>query len=79
MGDLNPTPGASADLHRVVARNAGRCLRLADRLFPKRVVGFYLVGSVALGGYRPHQSDIDFVAVLRGRRAGDCKSGPNFP
>lgn len=43
-----------------------RYLGVADRLLPGRVVGFYLVGSVALGAFRPGRSDIDFVAVLDG-------------
>jgi nucleotidyltransferase-like protein len=43
-----------------------RYLRVADRLLPGRVTGFYLVGSVALGGFRPDHSDIDFVAVVDG-------------
>ena len=73
MDVLSSTPGGDTDLHPVVQRNAGRCLALAQRLFPKRLAGFYLVGSVALGGYRPNQSDIDFVAVLSERRPGDCR------
>lgn len=32
-------------------------LRLADRLLPGRVVGFYLVGSAALDSFRPGRSD----------------------
>lgn len=47
-----------------VERAAHRYLRIADRLLPSRIVGFYIVGSVALGAYRPGRSDIDFVAVL---------------
>ena len=39
-------------------------LRLAERLLPGRVVGFYLVGSAALGSFRPGRSDIDFIAVM---------------
>lgn len=42
-------------------------LRVADRLLPGRIEGFYVVGSTALGAYRPGRSDIDFVAVLDGR------------
>src|SRR5690606_32753110 len=41
-------------------------LHLADRLLPRRVEGFYVVGSVALGAFRPDHSDIDFVAVVDG-------------
>lgn len=39
-------------------------LRSADRLIPGQVVGCYLVGSTALGAYRPGRSDIDVIAVL---------------
>jgi hypothetical protein len=41
-------------------------LGLADRLLPRRVVGFYVVGSVALGAFRANRSDVDFVAVTDG-------------
>lgn len=37
-----------------------------DRLLPGRVVGLYVVGSVALGAYRVDRSDIDLVGVLDG-------------
>ena len=50
------------DVHRSVRRY----LQLADRLLPGRVVGFHLVGSVALGAYRRGRSDIDFVATVDG-------------
>jgi len=49
-----------------VALPVHRYLRLADRLLPEKIAGFYLTGSVALGAYRPGRSDIDFVAVLDG-------------
>ena len=39
-------------------------VRQLDRLLPGAVVGLYLVGSVALGGYRRRRSDLDFVCVL---------------
>jgi hypothetical protein len=41
-------------------------LALLDEQCPGQVTAFYLVGSVALGDYRHGQSDIDFVALLRG-------------
>jgi hypothetical protein len=47
-----------------VALRVRRYLRLADRLLPGKVIGFYLTGSVALGAYRVGRSDIDFVAVV---------------
>ncbi|WP_326824312.1 nucleotidyltransferase domain-containing protein [Streptosporangium sp. NBC_01756] len=39
-------------------------LTLVDDQAPGLVDGFYLVGSLALGDYRPGQSDIDFVARM---------------
>ena len=43
-----------------------RYLTMADRLLPGRLEGLYVVGSAALGAFRPGRSDIDFVAVLSG-------------
>ena len=43
-----------------------RYLRHVDRLLPGRVLGLYLVGSAALGAYRPGYSDLDVVAVTDG-------------
>lgn len=40
---------------------------MADAEIPGLVEGLYLVGSLALGDFRPHRSDIDFVAVTSGR------------
>jgi hypothetical protein len=53
-----------------VALRVRQYLRLADRLLPGKVTGFYLTGSVALGAYRAGRSDIDFVAVLNNRISG---------
>jgi hypothetical protein len=47
-----------------VGEAVGRYLAVADRLLPGRIVGFHVVGSVALGAYRRRRSDIDFVAVV---------------
>lgn len=47
-------------------RAAARYLAVADRLLPGRITGYYLVGSAALGAWRPGVSDVDFVAVLCG-------------
>ena len=55
------------EAERVVSRH----LRLADRLLPGRVHGFYVVGSTALGAFRAGGSDVDFVAVLDRRLARD--------
>ncbi|WP_206185020.1 aminoglycoside adenylyltransferase domain-containing protein [Thermoactinospora rubra] len=52
--------------HPRAARAAARYLAVADRVLPGRIRGFYLVGSTALGAYRPDRSDIDFVAVVDG-------------
>lgn len=51
-------------------RIAAQYLAVADRMLPQRIVGFYLVGSTALGAYRDGRSDIDFIAVLD-RRLSD--------
>jgi Nucleotidyltransferase domain len=45
---------------------AARYLQVADRLVPGRVVGLYVVGSAALGAFRPGRSDVDLVAVVDG-------------
>jgi hypothetical protein len=42
-------------------------LMAVDAAAPGLVEGLYLTGSVALGDFRPHQSDIDFVAVVGAR------------
>jgi hypothetical protein len=54
--------GAPGEVERIV----GRYLAVVDRLVPGRVVGFYVVGSTALGTYRSGKSDVDFVAVVDG-------------
>jgi hypothetical protein len=42
-------------------------LQAVDAEAPGLVEGLYLTGSVALGDFRPHTSDIDFVAVTTQR------------
>lgn len=37
---------------------------MLDRTNPGGVSGFYLMGSIALGDYRPGHSDIDFLAIV---------------
>jgi hypothetical protein len=56
-GDEVPEPAATS---------VRRYLALADRLLPGRVVGGYVVGSIALGAYRRERSDIDLVVVVDG-------------
>jgi Nucleotidyltransferase domain/Domain of unknown function (DUF4111) len=41
-----------------------RYLDAADSAVPDLVVGLHVVGSLALGDYRPERSDIDVVAVV---------------
>ena len=43
-----------------------RYLAWADRLLPGRIVGFYVVGSTALGAFEDGRSDIDFIAAVDG-------------
>jgi hypothetical protein len=42
-----------------------------DRAVPRRIEGFYVVGSASMGAFRPGRSDVDFVAIVNGefRRA----------
>jgi hypothetical protein len=40
---------------------------MVDAEAPGLVEGFYLLGSVALGDFRPRESDVDFVAVAAAR------------
>jgi hypothetical protein len=47
-------------------RAAAAYLALADRLLPGRVTALYLVGSAALGAFRPGRSDVDLVVVVDG-------------
>lgn len=50
-----PEPAATV-IRRFVAR--------LDGALPGVIGGFYVVGSIALGAFRPGRSDIDFVATL---------------
>ena len=55
---------------RVPSEVAGlvRCfLTAADSMLPGLIRGLYLTGSVALGDFRSHCSDVDFVAVSEHR------------
>jgi hypothetical protein len=61
-------------MHPVAERNVAEYLEVADRLFKDRVVGLYVVGSVAYDAFRPYQSDLDLVVVLDEARAGDCNT-----
>lgn len=55
-------------------RAVSRYVRLADRLLPGRVVGVYVIGSIALGAYRRRRSDIDLIVVTDGvLSAGDLR------
>ena len=60
-------------MHELAERNARQFLAVADRLFVDRLVGFYVVGSAALGGFVPGRSDLDFVAVIDRPSAPDCR------
>ncbi|MDQ3856750.1 MAG: DUF4111 domain-containing protein, partial [Chloroflexota bacterium] len=42
-------------------------IHTVDATAPGLLEGLYLVGSVALGDYRPHESDLDFIAVVPDR------------
>ena len=47
----------------LVQRVVQSYLAEVDEEVPGLVEGLYLTGSVALGDFRPHESDVDFVAV----------------
>jgi hypothetical protein len=55
--------GAQSATPAEVTAIASTYLRLVDEQLPGRIAGLYLVGSLALGDYRPGQSDVDLVAV----------------
>ena len=63
-GSIAKRPPAS---HGIVREVAGAFLRAVDAEAPGLVAGLYLTGSVALSDFRPHESDIDFVAVTATR------------
>ncbi|MFC3995012.1 nucleotidyltransferase domain-containing protein [Nocardiopsis sediminis] len=54
-------------IHPRVQALAEVFLRNADLEAPGLVQGLYLTGSVALGDFRPHSSDVDFVVVTPDR------------
>jgi streptomycin 3"-adenylyltransferase len=45
-------------------RTAAELARLVERRFGRRLLGLYLFGSLAAGGFVPGRSDIDLFAVL---------------
>ena len=51
-------------LHSLVQEVVTSFLDTVDAEAPGLVEGLYLTGSVALDDFRPHESDIDFVAVM---------------
>lgn len=51
----------------VVGELVGRYLRQVDLAIPGAIECFYVVGSAALGAFRPERSDVDFVAVVANR------------
>lgn len=56
-----------ASAHPVAELTARQLLHALDTSLPGLVTGFHLVGSAALDDFRPHASDLDFVAVLGAR------------
>ncbi|MEE2046164.1 nucleotidyltransferase domain-containing protein, partial [Nocardiopsis tropica] len=58
-------------VHPRVQTLAQTFLAHADQEAPGLVEGLYLTGSVALGDFRPHASDVDFVIVTRSTPDGD--------
>jgi hypothetical protein len=54
-------------LAEVVTEAITQYLSACDAAVPDLVVGLHIVGSLALGDFRPDRSDIDVVAVVRER------------
>ena len=50
-------------LHERARQVIDAYLEIVDREAPGLIEGLYLTGSVALGEFPPHTSDVDFVAV----------------
>ncbi|HEV8557636.1 MAG TPA: aminoglycoside adenylyltransferase domain-containing protein [Actinophytocola sp.] len=50
-------------VHRIISEVVDTYLKAADTAAPGLIEGLYLEGSAALDDFRPHTSDIDFVAV----------------
>ncbi|HUZ44043.1 MAG TPA: aminoglycoside adenylyltransferase domain-containing protein [Acidimicrobiales bacterium] len=55
----------------LVRELCGQLLIQVDGEAPGLITGLYLVGSLALGGYREGISDVDFIAVASRPPAGD--------
>ena len=58
-------------MHEAVEHATRAYLGIVDEAVPGRIEGLYLVGSIALGDFRPAQSDIDFIAVVSGAPGTD--------
>ena len=57
-------------VHRSVQHLVDNFLDAVDDEAPGLVERLYLTGSVALGDFRPRESDVDFVAVVAARPNG---------
>jgi hypothetical protein len=62
--EQNANVTGALTLELALTASVARYLRTADGLLPRRVTGLYLVGSGALGAFRPSRSDIDLLAVV---------------
>lgn len=51
------------DIHSLAAQVLAYYFRAMDTTLPGFLEGFYVYGSLSLGDFHPHKSDIDFVAV----------------
>jgi hypothetical protein len=59
--------------HPDARRAAEQYASLAARRFGDRLVGVYLFGSGAMGGFDVRRSDVDLLVVLDGRADTDCR------
>ena len=62
-------------IHDRVEQVVDAYLEAVDQEAPAVVEGLYLTGSTALGDFRPHTSDIDFLAVTSSRPDATVSAG----
>jgi hypothetical protein len=64
--DATPYPEINTVLHELQSG--------AQAILGRQLVGLYLEGSLAIGGFEPDRSDIDFVMVTEGECSGNTGS-----
>jgi predicted nucleotidyltransferase len=62
-----------ADASEIVHRQLGAVVDAAREILGDELVGVYLHGSLAMGGFNPSESDLDLLAVVRRPMTDDEK------